>query len=939
MPDVYEKYCYETDPLNPDTDGDSLPDGFEIKISYTDPLSKDTNENGIPDNQEDPDSDKLTNYEEYIEKTDPLKPDTDEDELLDGDEVHEYHTDPLKPDTDDDHVEDGDEILLQTNPNDNTDGDTIVTQSMSEDELDVNDDNDDFKISLKLEVSNNLKKYIKQNESLYTGMLSDNRSIIAYPVYIGYEAGEVKSGTISFRLSDNLLTKRPHYYKDLNLGIERYGIFTYDKKLRTIVPVPCSYNNDTITVDAKYMGDLIVMDYESLMYDNGIVPGASQDDPEMRQVDLVLVVDTTGSMGGQISAVKKNLSQIISKLREDGISLYVSIVDYRDITCDGEDSTKVNNNSGIDFYNSSSDISAVINSLSVGNGGDEPECTIDALGKALYLDYRNGASKYAFVITDASYKIDNNFEIKNMEEVAQSLEARGVITSVITSTSLYDCYNELTTITGGENISIDGDFCDDMYEVIYSKTAKTSVFLGNNIVSGSFKEPLVYGGSCDTDEDTISDSDEIDWDNVKQINADGTYELYTWGEMYARSSMADAEAVNPLFNYVSKIHVLPAISNPFSADSDNDYYPDDVDDNCFEEDDMYIEDDVLDDSHLHDDEEMDDSEEEINDFEEEMSVELCALKAKSNEIKISDGKIKQPKGGEANSLLFTRKIRKGKSDKFSLTPTKRSYYRFNVAGAESYKIKVTYTTGILCFKKTHTEKKQSDGTYLLQPERKYQITIKCEGKGNYIFSIRKDNWVYAPNGGVVSEPYMDFGGNSVLHDYTSVYIPEKTIQKICSIINFSEKNDKDFKEVFIRNMECRFFTSKSENKIKAEVKKASDSVSIATTFAGVVLMFVPEAKVLGIVTTSIGGVTTATSLMLTKSTSRLDEFSSTLRRAISKNNYNICVTSSRYGNLFSSTSLECSSWKNRYIYKFNPLGKPWNVKVGVTPKDVSKAFK
>ena len=48
-----------------------------------------------------------------------------------------------------------------------------------------------------------------------------------------------------------------------------------------------------------------------------------------------------------------------------------------------------------------------------------------------------------------------------------------------------------------------GDFCDDMYEVIYNKTPESSVVIANNIVTGFFKEELRYGGSCDTDGDTL----------------------------------------------------------------------------------------------------------------------------------------------------------------------------------------------------------------------------------------------------------------------------------------------------------------------------------------------------------------------------------------------------------------------------------------------------
>lgn len=272
LPDVYEKNVYGTDINNPDTDGDKLPDGYEVITLHTNPASKDTDDNGTTDDEEDFDSDNLTNYEEYLLGTDPYKADTDGDGLTDGDEVNIYNTDPLKYDTDDDGVIDSDEILLGLNPNDPTDGDTVVKQSISEDELRVNQYNDNFKISIDVEASNNVKRFINQDVSRYTGILSDNKSIIGLPISIAYNAGTIKSGTITFRLDDKFVDGNSHFYPELGLGIERYGVFCYDNEVRTIVPLPCEYDNDnnTITLNVQYMGDLMIIDYESLMFDLGV---------------------------------------------------------------------------------------------------------------------------------------------------------------------------------------------------------------------------------------------------------------------------------------------------------------------------------------------------------------------------------------------------------------------------------------------------------------------------------------------------------------------------------------------------------------------------------------------------------------------------------------------------------------------------------------------
>ncbi|MDE7390501.1 MAG: starch-binding protein, partial [Lachnospiraceae bacterium] len=815
-----EVKLYGTDPLIVDTDGDRLPDGYEVLTLHTNPNSLDSNDDGITDDIEDFDSDNLTNYEEYILGTDPYNADTDGDYLSDGEEVNVYHTDPLNPDTDGDGIMDGDEIILDLNPNISTDGQSIVEQTIPEEELRVNNYNNDFKISIEVSASNNVKRFLKQGVSKYAGILSDNRAIVGVPVNIEYSAGSIESGSITFKLDSDYVSGNPHYYPELNLGIERYCVFYYDKSVGTIIPLDCSYEseNNTITVDAKYMGDLMVVDYEALMYDLGIqiedlttnseiapytlcedyvesetldtaesdnfsgnedtdyedmsleeiesiISGRNDDvlsyaalssvnvySNSVRQVDLVLVVDTTGSMGSSIAAVKTNIASLINRLRDEGISLYVSIVDYRDITCDGIYSTKVNNNSGIDFYNSISDISAAISSLYASGGGDGPETPIDGLGKAYNLRYRSSAAKFAFLITDAPYKVNNNFGISSMNEIANMLNSKDILTSVVTYSSNYSAYSDLTDITGGSLILMNENFCDAMYQVIFSQTPKSSVVIANNLVTGYFKEPLVYGGLCNSDGDSLTDSDEIDWKNVK-LNSDGSYSLYTWKELCEKSgiwhSIYDDGKSNPLFEYLSDIYVIPALSNPFSADTDNDYYPDGDDDDNLTVNAMYIYDSAIDDS----------------DFHNGSSI------VEKTPDKYTDGTLSlyTDIGENEYSAKYSFSRRSGEYSTFSLTPDRTSFYKFTNEASMSAYVFVSYEKKTLWWSETISVEQEEDGTYLLNGGTEYTIETYGVQSGGYNFTVEQDNWVYAPNGCIQTVAKYSRAGNFTSTPFESSY--------------------------------------------------------------------------------------------------------------------------------------------------------------------------
>ncbi|MFW9990812.1 MAG: hypothetical protein ACFFD4_02010, partial [Candidatus Odinarchaeota archaeon] len=139
LPDGIE-FALGSDPTNPDTDNDLVLDGDEFFRYFTDPFSADTDFDGVDDYWElffshsnphsgDTDGDGLTDYEEiFIIGTNPVDEDSDNDNLSDRDEYLEFGTDPNSADSDGDGIRDGPEIeVYETNPNNiDSDGDSLL---------------------------------------------------------------------------------------------------------------------------------------------------------------------------------------------------------------------------------------------------------------------------------------------------------------------------------------------------------------------------------------------------------------------------------------------------------------------------------------------------------------------------------------------------------------------------------------------------------------------------------------------------------------------------------------------------------------------------------------------------------------------------------------------------------------------------------------------
>ena len=120
---------------------------------------------------------------------------------------------------------------------------------------------------------------------------------------------------------------------------------------------------------------------------------------KLGQLDLVFVVDNTGSMGPYINEVKKKVLEIIRTIKKEELChrLRVGLVSYRDHP--PEDMTFVTRK--CELTPDTAKIEKNVREMSATGGGDGPEAVADALYTANRMEYLTESAKVVVLIGDA----------------------------------------------------------------------------------------------------------------------------------------------------------------------------------------------------------------------------------------------------------------------------------------------------------------------------------------------------------------------------------------------------------------------------------------------------------------------------------------------------------------------------------------------------------
>ena len=149
----------------------------------------------------------------------------------------------------------------------------------------------------------------------------------------------------------------------------------------------------------------------------------SQSAGKINVIEIMLVVDVTGSMGDEINFLKAEISDVISKIAENNsnAAIKLAMLFYRDkndaVPFRYFDFTNVNEKSGMDQQQAS------LNTQIAEGGGDYPEAVDEALEMAVNQKWSTGATtKIIFHVLDAPLHSGSKYESNFVNAVKNAAE-------------------------------------------------------------------------------------------------------------------------------------------------------------------------------------------------------------------------------------------------------------------------------------------------------------------------------------------------------------------------------------------------------------------------------------------------------------------------------------------------------------------------------------
>lgn len=198
---------------------------------------------------------------------------------------------------------------------------------------------------------------------------------------------------------------------------------------------PDTYNNETIEIEISDSKDIV------------------------KKLDLMLMVDTTGSMGDELEFLKEELVDMVNRISksDDAFSIRVSVNFYRD---EGDDYV-------VKYFDFRDDINECLKQIKeqyASGGGDYPEAVHTALDNAISgHEWREDAIKLCFFVLDAPPHTESEIQginssiIKSIQKASEiGVRIIPVASSGVDQETIY-ILRSFAIMTGGTYIFLTND--------------------------------------------------------------------------------------------------------------------------------------------------------------------------------------------------------------------------------------------------------------------------------------------------------------------------------------------------------------------------------------------------------------------------------------------------------------------------------------------------
>lgn len=182
--------------------------------------------------------------------------------------------------------------------------------------------------------------------------------------------------------------------------------------------------------------------------------------------DIVFVVDRSGSMGGTINTVRKNVNEFARNLAKDGVAARFGLATYSDEVYGRRlgktDEDTILTKFGETYFTTDPvELEKALEKIKIAHGGDSPETATPALTKIVSTyDWSKSPKNKKFVVllTDARMKEDPS--IPSIAEALTTLKKAGI--DRIVATTLYNQRNYKDFVSEGRLMTIDRNLADSL---------------------------------------------------------------------------------------------------------------------------------------------------------------------------------------------------------------------------------------------------------------------------------------------------------------------------------------------------------------------------------------------------------------------------------------------------------------------------------------------